>query len=331
MHNQRNEGSTDPENSALTPKTRVLTREQKRLCLAIALSIVVHVVVVFVAPFLFPTTSPHDKAGLRVWLTPKKEVPKQTTTESKKIVVSLEESPAKEKPKTANYLADHDHVAKKEQRARPSAPQHQAAKQTEQMDKPKADSRGNRNRARQQVTENFPGPNTTGAQKPNEDKKDNKDPLGIRPAAFGFDGNNALAHNDHVPNVADGEKTDLNAWQWRHAPFFNRMKARIGQVWSPHSQISRYDPNGALLGHKDRVTVMSVTINRDGELTNLTITNPSGVAYLDDEAVRAFRVAAPFLYPPKELFNDENEFSFSFAFHLQINRGISFDFEWKND
>jgi TonB family protein len=135
---------------------------------------------------------------------------------------------------------------------------------------------------------------------------------------------------DFVPNQPEGEHTELNAWQWRHAPFFNRIKARISEIWSPQAQISRFDPQGTLLGQEDRVTVVKVTIDRQGHLRNLAITEKSGVGYLDDEAARAFKEASPFLYPPKELFEQSDEFSFNFAFHLYINRGFSINFDWQN-
>jgi len=136
------------------------------------------------------------------------------------------------------------------------------------------------------------------------------------------------ASHEHLPNVADGDHTELNALAWRHAPFFNRIKAQIGQVWAPNKQVTRHDPQGVLLGHKDRVTVMSVTIDKLGQLKNIALAHSSGVAYLDDEAERAFRKAAPFPYPPQELFNSKEGFSFQFAFHLQINKGIKFEFDW---
>jgi outer membrane biosynthesis protein TonB len=74
-----------------------------------------------------------------------------------------------------------------------------------------------------------------------------------------------------------------------------------------------------------------VTIDRQGYLRDVKITDHSGVGYLDDEAERAFVVAAPFLYPPQELFDKGDEFSFTFAFHLYLDRGFSFGFDWNNE
>lgn len=152
------------------------------------------------------------------------------------------------------------------------------------------------------------------------------DPLGLRASPNSPNNSGALA--EHLPEVAPGEQTKLNAWSWRHAPFFNRIKTQIGQVWAPNRQIARFDPQGVLLGQKDRVTVLSVTIDPEGKLKGLQIANSSGVVYLDEEAERAFRKAAPFPFPPKDLFNTPEGFTFQFAFHLQQNKGMKFDFDW---
>jgi len=133
---------------------------------------------------------------------------------------------------------------------------------------------------------------------------------------------------EYVPEVEAGKHTHLNTWSWRHAPFFNRIKMQIGHVWAPNRQIARFDPQGSLLGQKDRVTVLSVTIDAHGRLETLQVAHSSGVAYLDEEAERAFKKAAPFPYPPRDLFNTQDGFTFQFAFHLQQNKGLKFDFDW---
>jgi TonB family protein len=145
------------------------------------------------------------------------------------------------------------------------------------------------------------------------------DPLGIMPKFASFT-------KDSIDAV-NGDTTELNAWKWDHAPFFNRIKEQIASIWSPLAQINRHDPNGKLLGQTNRVTVLSISINKIGELIDLSIKNPSGVNYLDEEALRALKKASPFLYPPQELFKNNNTFSFDFAFHVEVNRGISLNFD----
>ncbi|MCA9507208.1 MAG: energy transducer TonB [Myxococcales bacterium] len=132
----------------------------------------------------------------------------------------------------------------------------------------------------------------------------------------------------HIKGVKEGDHSELNTWQWRHAPFFNRVKNSVGRVWAPNTQISRHDPKGLLLGQKDRTTVMLVSIDTNGQLKSLKIAESSGVAYLDEEAERSFKAAAPFSYPPRDLFEQNQYFTFHFAFHVEVKRGLSVDMNW---
>ncbi len=123
---------------------------------------------------------------------------------------------------------------------------------------------------------------------------------------------------DHLDDVASGEETALNAKRWIHASFFNRMKRSVAQHWDPGSIWRRRDPNGQVYGSKTRVTEVRVALNLRGDLSKIVVTQPSGVAELDDEAVRAFNKAAPFPNPPKELANGDGLIVFAFSFYFEI-------------
>ncbi len=123
---------------------------------------------------------------------------------------------------------------------------------------------------------------------------------------------------DHLDDVANGEETALNAKQFIHASFFNRMKRQVRQSWDPGSVWQRRDPSGQVYGFKTRITEVRVSLTTKGELAKIVVTSPSGVAALDDEAVRAFRAAAPFVNPPKVLAADDGLITFGFSFHFEI-------------
>lgn len=127
-------------------------------------------------------------------------------------------------------------------------------------------------------------------------------------------------------DAPSGKETSLNTWEWKHATFFNRIKQRVAANWSPNSRIKKYDPQGKQLGQQDRMTSVSVTINERGDLLEIQVASSSGVTYLDDEAVKAFRDAAPFLHPPRQLFEKTSNFTFEFGFHLSFGRGFGFGF-----
>lgn len=135
------------------------------------------------------------------------------------------------------------------------------------------------------------------------------------------------AFNDHIKNVKTGAQTELNTFEWKHASYFNRIKESVARIWAPTLQIKRYDPGAALIGKQDRMTVLEITLDNAGNVTGTEIKNSSGVFYLDDEAIHAFKTASPFPNPPKILFADKDKFSFMFGFVVNIQKGFSLNFD----
>ena len=105
-----------------------------------------------------------------------------------------------------------------------------------------------------------------------------------------------------MDDVDNGDETALSAKRWVYASFFNRLKRQVAQNWDPASVWRRGDPTGQVYGFKTRVTEVRVSLSADRRaLAKIVVTAPCGVSELDDEAVRAFKSAAPFPNPPKEL------------------------------
>jgi TonB family protein len=123
---------------------------------------------------------------------------------------------------------------------------------------------------------------------------------------------------DHFDDVLAGDETAVNSKRWIHATFFNRLKRQVAQNWDPASVWRRQDPTGQVHGFKTRVTEVRVALNAKGELQKIVVTAPSGVSELDDEAVRAFQTAAPFVNPPTELANKDGLITFAFSFYFEI-------------
>lgn len=306
-----------------SPQRTSLFRSRYRpYLLAAIVSLFIHVGLFITLPLVL-IDDPHitRAQALQVWLTKKPpSAPTPVPKDKQRAVIQIIPTPIQERPKDADYLAEHNSVAKKEQQIKKfSSP------------KPRVDSSAEREATKPREIEAPEEVAELGTKLAKPARK--HDPLGLRPhfTEKQMAKSTANASDDFVHDVKVGNETELNAWQWRHAPFFNRIRSRVGQIWAPQAQIARFDPQGTLLGQKDRVTVLQVTIDRQGYLRELTVTDQSGVAYLDDEAERTFKEAAPFLYPPQELFATSDEFSFSFAFHLYLNRGFSFGFDWQKD
>lgn len=130
---------------------------------------------------------------------------------------------------------------------------------------------------------------------------------------------------DYLEDVEDGPETQLNTREYKYAWFFNRVKNQVQQRWRPGQAYRRRDPYGRVHGRKDRVTIVEVTLNKQGGLEDIFIQRDSGVAFLDEVAIQAFRQAQPFPNPPAGLQGDDGLITFKFMFYLELNRpGLQF-------
>lgn len=126
---------------------------------------------------------------------------------------------------------------------------------------------------------------------------------------------------DKVDGAETGEVTALNSKKWKFASFFNRMKRQVAQNWHPDTVYLRRDPTGKVYGTKNRVTVLEVSLRPNGSLAKVVVSKQSGIGFLDDEAISAFRKAQPFPNPPTGLVESSSKLiTFSFGFHFQVGQ-----------
>jgi len=124
---------------------------------------------------------------------------------------------------------------------------------------------------------------------------------------------------DALQDIDEGEETALNAKKWKFASFFNRVKRQVQDHWRPNEAYQRRDPTGAVYGQKNRLTVLRVQLKPDGSLANVALETPSGVEFLDDEAIEAFKQAQPFPNPPRQLVDEGGVIRFSFGFLFELS------------
>lgn len=125
--------------------------------------------------------------------------------------------------------------------------------------------------------------------------------------------------DDYLKDVDDGEDTFLNTKRWKYWDFFDRVKKGVAHQWRPDLAYRLRDPTGQIYGFKNRFTVLKVSLKPDGSLSHLSIERPSGVDFLDDEAVSAMKTAQPFPNPPEGLIDPASHlitFRFGFMFEL---------------
>ncbi len=123
--------------------------------------------------------------------------------------------------------------------------------------------------------------------------------------------------NNYLPDVEEGDGTFLNSREFKYAGFFNRIHKKVSQNWYPQNVLEARDPTGNLYGYKDRETIIGVVLNEKGALLDARVVRQSGVYALDDEALAAFKRAAPFPNPPAALLDGHGRIEFNFGFHIE--------------
>lgn len=116
-------------------------------------------------------------------------------------------------------------------------------------------------------------------------------------------------------DIEEGDANVLNSRRFKFASFFNRVRDQIAQEWRPAEVHAARDPDGSKYGLRRRHTRLFISLNADGSLRRIRLEHSSGVDFLDEEAIRAVRAAAPFSNPPQGLVDphiDGIEFSFGF-------------------
>lgn len=131
---------------------------------------------------------------------------------------------------------------------------------------------------------------------------------------------------ESVPDATPGKENAINSQKWLGASFFLRVREAVAQAWDPERVYRAHDPDGRVYGYKNWFTVLSITLDANGRLLEpVIIAQPSGLRFLDLEAIRAVRAAAPFLNPPKEIADPvTGRIKFRFGFLVEVNAGLNF-------
>ncbi len=131
----------------------------------------------------------------------------------------------------------------------------------------------------------------------------------------------SLSDNDAIRDLPKGDETLLNSKRFVYWSFFERVKRQVESQWEPQEAILEWDPQLRRAGKKDRLTILKVVLDSQGRLLSLKVLRRSGLRYLDNEAMRAFKAAQPFPNPPKGLMDQHGRIVFSFGFLVQFGGG----------
>jgi TonB family protein len=148
--------------------------------------------------------------------------------------------------------------------------------------------------------------------------------LQLRPSAAVYDRLAGGPAPDKLDGVEEGEGTYLNTREWKYASYFNRIKRQLSNTWDPSSALRARDPTGARYGAAhDWLTVLSVRLDEQGGLKDVSVQRSSGLEFLDTAAVQAFERAQPFVNPPHGLADERGEIAFTFGFSFEVGRGLT--------
>ncbi|MEM1024063.1 MAG: energy transducer TonB [Myxococcota bacterium] len=133
---------------------------------------------------------------------------------------------------------------------------------------------------------------------------------------------------DYVEDVPEGDGTYLNTKEFKYATFFIRVKDSVQNFWSDNvrREFRRRDPTARSVGSQNRVTLLTITLNRAGALDDVRVSRSSGIRYLDDAAIQAMRQAEPFPNPPDGIVESDGSIRFNFQFVLVPPRSGPFGF-----
>lgn len=119
--------------------------------------------------------------------------------------------------------------------------------------------------------------------------------------------------------VEEGDRTALNTSRSIYWSFFEQIRGRVEREWHPMDVYRAEDSAEQRARRIDRYTVLDVTLDGDGRVTAVMVARPSGLDFLDREAVRAMRAAAPFPNVPEGLKDLNGRVSFRFGFYLRFD------------
>lgn len=126
---------------------------------------------------------------------------------------------------------------------------------------------------------------------------------------------------DHI-QLEESDRTLVNSARSIYWSFFTRMKRQVQVEWDPVGVYRRADPSGRIYRQQDRYTVLAVTLGSDGGLAEAAVERSSGLDFLDEEAVRAFRSASPFPNVPEGLKDEQGFVDVRFGFLLSLGGSV---------
>jgi TonB family protein len=98
--------------------------------------------------------------------------------------------------------------------------------------------------------------------------------------------------------------------------YFDSVKGTVASHWDPVKPWRERDPKGTLYAYKNRYVLLSIELDAAGKLLDAHVEKSSGLDFLDEAAVLAFKDSA-FAKPPAALLK-EGRVRFQFGFRMDF-------------
>ncbi|MEK6773413.1 MAG: energy transducer TonB [Bdellovibrionota bacterium] len=133
-------------------------------------------------------------------------------------------------------------------------------------------------------------------------------------------GGDVSQSQDYLKNIDPGLETLLNTKEFKYYTYFNRIRRQLSQYWEPkvREKLSTMFRQGrSIASDQDKVTKLLIFLSPTGQLVKVQILSDSGVKDLDEAAIEAFRMAAPFPNPPKGIVDPDGTVKIRWDFILE--------------
>ncbi|HUL58347.1 MAG TPA: cell envelope integrity protein TolA [Anaeromyxobacteraceae bacterium] len=108
-----------------------------------------------------------------------------------------------------------------------------------------------------------------------------------------------------IKDLEEGDSTSLNTRRFKYATYYSQFYAAVAATWNPTGVFRVRDPDGTTYGSRDYVTRVDIVLDEQGQVKDLRMVSGSGLEFLDREALRAVRDAAPFPNPPRGIIDEQ--------------------------
>jgi TonB family protein len=130
-------------------------------------------------------------------------------------------------------------------------------------------------------------------------------------------GDSASPSGDFFPDFKRGARTYLNVLRYPDVDYFVRMKRAFRMTFNPAPSLSNYfSSNHVSVGSVE--VVLGVSVDKNGELSELFVFRSSGIAGYDEEALRTVRASSPFSTPPSKFVDDDGILRMSWTFTVYL-------------